>query len=70
MGKIIMLIVVVFSIAFALNHFDIVDIPLLDFQQEEQAYDDAEGGKDYDEHVNRGRDATRKMIEKMDKNSK
>lgn len=69
MGKFIMLVVVIFSIAFALNHFDIVDIPFLDFSQE-QAYDDTEKeGKDYDEHVNKGRDNTRKMIEEMDKNA-
>lgn len=65
MGKVIAYIIIAFTIAFALNYFGVVHIPLLDLPQQAEQ----EGGKDYDEHVNRGRDATKKAIEEMDKNS-
>ncbi len=68
MGKVIGYIIIAFTIAFALNYFGVVHIPFLDLPQQEQVGQE-EGGKDYDEHVNRGRDATRKAIEDMDKNS-
>ncbi len=65
MGKVITYVIIAFTIAFALNYFGVVHIPLLDLPQQEQA--EQEDGKDYDKHVNSGRDATRKAIEDMDK---
>ncbi|MGE0086917.1 MAG: hypothetical protein AB7S75_21140 [Desulfococcaceae bacterium] len=67
MGKVITYIIIAFTIAFALNYFGVVNIPLLDLPQKEKSGLGDE--KDYNEHVNRGRDATRKAIEDMDKNS-
>ncbi|MEZ4528519.1 MAG: hypothetical protein R2941_21605 [Desulfobacterales bacterium] len=67
MGKVIGYIIIAFTIAFALNYFGVVHIPLLDLPQQQI---EEEPGKDYDKHVNQGRDATRKAIEDMDKNSR
>ena len=65
MGKVIGYVIIAFTIAFALNYFGVVHIPWLDIAQKEQVQQ--EEGKDYNKHVNQGRDATRKAIEDMDK---